>query len=89
MNLQQAASNTKLLWKKNVEQQAKPVPLMWLPKRSEDGKGVQHIMFVLDEVEDGRVAGEKGHRWLGWAQGFLCAQGDLSLDDCKYANVLS
>lgn len=89
MRLGQAAANTQTLWQKNFETQGGTETFMWVPERDEEGKTTQHVMYVLNELMQGNVTGEKGHRWLGWAQGWLCAHGCLTLEDCKYANVLS
>jgi hypothetical protein len=82
MEIDQAAINTLFLWKKNKDILPDPV-------REESGKGLGHQRFVLEEVKAERVTGEKAHRWLGRAQGYLVAEGEISLADCKYANVFA
>ena len=83
MDIKQAARNTLTLWEKNH-------PEAWpIIERAEDGVGLAHQRWVLEQIVSGEIAGEKGHRWLGWAQGYLAALGYISLDDAKYANVLS
>ena len=82
MDLKKAAANTLILLSKNV-------PDLPESERNEEGDGLAHQMWVLDQVTSGEVSGMKGHRWLGWAQGSLSAGGYLSLTDCKYANVLA
>jgi hypothetical protein len=83
MRLNRAASNTELMWGKNS-----PDPLPD-PRQSDAGDDLAHVRYVIRCVADGIIEGEKGHRWLGWAQGFLVASGMLTLVDCKYCNVLS
>jgi hypothetical protein len=83
MQTTRAARNTVVLWEKTS---SGPLPG---PKQADDGMDLHHVRYVLNEVEYGRITGEKAHRWLGWAQGYLMSQGLLTLDDCKYANVLA
>lgn len=59
------------------------------PERSEDGRGTRHAVWMLEEVRAGRVKGEKGHRWLGYAQGILTETGLITLEQGKHANLLS
>lgn len=57
--------------------------------RNTEGKGLEHALWMLNEIIEGKVSHEKGHRWLGYAQGLLVADGRASLESCKYANLLS
>lgn len=83
MNISKAASNTLLLWTKNCKEKLPE------PKRTKLGIELCHQHWLLLEVFNEKVLGEKAHRWLSWAQGVLAANGVLSLEDCKYANVLT
>lgn len=83
MDVKKAAFNTLYIWDKNREGD------LPIAERLADGIGLTHQHFVLEEVASGRISGEKAHRWLGWAQGYLCCHGELSLADCKYSNVFS
>lgn len=82
MNVKQAAENTLSLWSKAQ----KSIPE---PEQTTHGTTEAHVRYVLEQLMDGQVNGEKAHRWLGWAQGWLVARDKITLDDCKYANVLS
>lgn len=53
------------------------------------GRGVGHQLWLLNEIIDGFVTGEKAHRWLGWAQAALTYEGMLTLDACKHINKLT
>ena len=55
-------------------------------KRDPEGKTYAHAMFMAFEIMEGRVAGDKAHRWLGYAQGILVGQEVMSLDDAKRLN---
>lgn len=83
MDVAKAAEHTLTLLRKNMTD---PLPG---PAQAEDGQGLKHQLFVLYSVKDGEVVGEKAHRWLGWAQGALSAMDLLSLEECKYANLLA
>lgn len=47
---------------------------------------VAHVEEMLTAIESGVVCGEKGHRWLGWAQALICCRGGATLDELKQAN---
>ena len=57
--------------------------------RSLDGKGINHAVWMLEEVKHCRVKAEKAHRWLGWAQAILVYEGAATLEQCKTINALS
>lgn len=46
----------------------------------------QHIEFILKEVADGNVTGGKANRYIGWAQGVLCIEGFISLEQARDLN---
>jgi len=37
----------------------------------DEGRGIGHAWWMLNEVKIGGVVGRKAHRWLGYAQGIL------------------
>jgi hypothetical protein len=84
MNIKQAAQNTLIIWAKNLSD----VPLPE-PERDPNGRGRAHQVWLLHSIIAGQVEGEKAHRWLSYAQGYLVCLEDLKLDDCKYANVFA
>lgn len=45
-----------------------------------------HVVSMLERIECGEIAGEKAHRWLGWAQAACVAAGAGTLDDMKEIN---
>lgn len=57
-----------------------------LPKQSQQGEGLDHCLFMLREVAERRVIGEKAHRWLGYAQAMLILAGRASLRAMKELN---
>lgn len=60
--------------------------------RTEDGWpkggmcGRAHVTWMLERIEAGEIAGEKAHRWLGWAQCSVVAAGAGALDEMKEIN---
>ena len=46
----------------------------------------EHLVNILNQVIDGNVSGSKAHRFIGWAQGVLCMEGYLTLDDARNIN---
>jgi hypothetical protein len=52
----------------------------------EDATSLVHLVEMLDKIESEQVTGEKGHRWLGWAQAVICCRGGASLDEMKLVN---
>lgn len=45
-----------------------------------------HITWMLDEIENGNITGEKAHRWLGWAQAAAVSKGGATLEEMKQIN---
>jgi len=82
MNVVNAARNTIHIVSKNCLQAP-------IPERNEKGIGLQHAAWMLTEIVEKRITGEKAHRWLGYAQGLLVADNAASLNDCKYSNVFA
>jgi hypothetical protein len=87
VKIEVAAQNTLLLLEKNAHDTEKPPRLV--PKRAEDGRGIPHAVWLLREVAERRITGEKAHRWLAWAQCVLTYEGIIDLHGCKYANLFS
>lgn len=56
------------------------------PARSSEGNDGNHAAWMLHEIIDGNVEGEKAHRWLGYAQALLVVADELSLEECKMLN---
>lgn len=51
--------------------------------------GKDHIGWMLSEIIQERVTGEKAHRWLGWAQCAICMGGATTLPVFKNINHTS
>jgi hypothetical protein len=49
--------------------------------------GRDHLHHMINEIESGRVAGEKSHRWLGYLQGVLVSSGAATLEQMKQTNL--
>jgi hypothetical protein len=45
-----------------------------------------HVKWMLHEIVEGRVRGEKAHRWLGWAQCCVYMFGGAESDTLKKIN---
>jgi len=45
-----------------------------------------HICVILQQVIDANVTGAKAHRFIGWAQGVMCMEGFLTLDQARDIN---
>lgn len=41
------------------------------PEKDTQFKTTSHIHWMLNGIIDGYVTGEKAHRWLGFAQGYM------------------
>ena len=48
--------------------------------------GGPHIRDMLEKIIEGKITGEKAHRWLGWAQACICFHGGATLDELKAIN---
>lgn len=55
-------------------------------ERDPEGRSEGHIIFMLEEIADSRVTGEKAHRWLGYAQGIMVLSGTATLEEMKELN---
>lgn len=78
MNVQNAARMTMTRFKFPVEARA---------ERSETGEGMNHCLYMLQQIRLGFVSGEKAHRWLGWAQCMIVHAGMGSLRMMKEINL--
>ncbi len=47
---------------------------------------MSHIAEMYVKMSQGEFSDAKMGRWLGWAQGVLCARGILTLEECKEIN---
>lgn len=89
MDVARAAQNTLTIWQKKSKEDL-PAPMQII-----GGKTLGHQHWLLVQVrEEGLVDGtplmtDKANRWLGYAQGYLVAEGVLTLEECKFANLLA
>jgi hypothetical protein len=51
-----------------------------------EGRKPGHALWMLGEIESGRIEGNKAQRWLGYAQGLLVALDLVDLHEMKEAN---
>lgn len=51
-----------------------------------DATSTEHLLDVIAAIENGKVTGEKAHRWLGWIQGVVCCRGGADLEEMKEIN---
>ena len=58
-------------------------------RRSSSGNDIQHVLWMLDQIEQGEVEGDRAQRWVGDVMGWLRRDGALSLDDCRYASLFA
>lgn len=49
--------------------------------------GWNHLWEMCDKIQDGRVEGEKAHRWLGYIQGVLVSHQVGTLEEMKLMNT--
>jgi len=89
MIVAKAAANTLTIWSKEFARTSQRGPDLPPPVRSPDGTGLNHQHWLLVQVVSEEIVGEKAHRWLSYAQGYLVAVHELTLDQCKYANLLA
>jgi len=47
-----------------------------------ESKEVQenHMIWMVDQIQKGKITGEKAHRWIGFVQGVLVSRGVTSVD---------
>jgi len=47
----------------------------------------EHVVWMLTGIIEGYIKGEKGHRWLGWAQAVIhIHQEDMPIETFKIIN---
>ena len=56
------------------------------PCKNLDGTGMPHAYWLLHELSTGNVDGEKGNKWLGYAQCLLISYGVSTLEEMKLIN---
>jgi hypothetical protein len=44
-------------------------------KDRHNASGRSHLLWMLGQVEQGKVEGDKAHRWIGFVQGALVTKG--------------
>lgn len=63
--------------------------LIPLPARCDDGMNPishHHLHDMCVAIMEGKVTGEKAHRWLGWVQACCCVHGLATLEELKEIN---
>lgn len=50
--------------------------------------GKDHLLEMVEKMNNGEITGEKAHRWLGWIQGCVCV-GGAPLQEMKEINHTS
>jgi hypothetical protein len=53
------------------------------PAQSLTGLGIAHALWLLIQILDGTVRGDKGQRWLGYAHALMVVEGCASLDQLR------
>ena len=48
--------------------------------------GKDHMLEMINKIDDLKVTGEKSHRWLGYIQGCVVCYGGATLEDVKNIN---
>ena len=48
--------------------------------------GKDHMLEMINKIDDLKVIGEKAHRWLGYIQGCVVCSGGATLTDVKNIN---
>lgn len=81
MNLIKAAIATEAIIGKNFYHDDRDIKTV-----SYHQAGVPYLNWMLEEIESGRKAGEKGNRWLGYVQGVAVARGIATVDEFRAAN---
>ena len=58
-----------------------------MPDVSHEPDSFEHVQWMLNGIVEGYIKGEKGHRWIGWAQAVIhIHQEDMPLDTFKEIN---
>ena len=57
------------------------------PNVSEETDSFEHVKWMLEGIANGYITGDKGNRWLGWAQAIIHVhQEDMPLETFKEIN---
>lgn len=54
--------------------------------RDPHAKATAHAAWMLEEIADEQVVGDKAHRWLGYAQALLVVRSIITLEEAKAIN---
>ena len=46
----------------------------------------EHLFWMLDQIDEGKVYGEKAHRWIGYIQGVLVSRHVTTVEEMKEMN---
>lgn len=87
MDVQLAAADTRRLL--HAKLRGTTITLHENPARAEDGLGLGHYAWLLDQVARAEVTGDKAHRWLGWAQCGLAVEKLVTLTELKTVNAIN
>lgn len=77
MDIKMAAQDTRILMNRNWVTRPSPTP----PSITHS-----HIEMMLNSITEGKVTGEKAHRWLGWAQCAAVVANAGTLEEMKAIN---
>lgn len=53
------------------------------PLRSETGKGIRHLLWMITQIMCGALSEHKAMRWLGYVQGYMVAVDWMTLEEAK------
>ena len=45
-----------------------------------------HLLWMLDQIDSGKIAGEKAHRWIGYVQGVVVMCRMTEVEDMRDLN---
>lgn len=86
MDLKQAAINTR----EYILFSTGDLRLMWSESEEKNcSAGLFHIKEMLDKLQEEKITGEKGNRWLGYIQGVLVCRELMTLEEAKNCNKLA
>jgi hypothetical protein len=76
----------------NIEEAAEAmVPLIMDMAENEDNPKADkgHLIYMAYCIIDGKVVGEKAHRWLGYIQGVMVCRYETTVEEMKQLNKAS
>ena len=76
MNLIKAAEDTKFNCFKGRDKGIK----------DQFGSHILHALWMLEQIISGEITGDKGQRWIGYAQGLLVSSHQATLAELKEIN---